>query len=67
VLRALGLPPERVREGFRIGLGRGTSEADVDRAADVIADAVQALRAERAASPRPARAASLTASERSGD
>jgi cysteine sulfinate desulfinase/cysteine desulfurase-like protein len=63
VLVALGLDPERVREGFRIGLGRGTSEADVDRAADVIAERAAKLRAERTASPRPGRAASLGSPE----
>jgi cysteine desulfurase len=67
VLRALGLPLDRVREGFRIGLGRGSTEDQVDRAADAIADAALALRAERSASPRPARAASLTASDPSGE
>ena len=66
VLRALGLPPERVREGFRIGLGRGTSEDDVERAAEQIAAAAERLRAERVASPPPERAASLPASRRGG-
>lgn len=59
VLLALGLDAERVREGFRIGLGRGTSEADVDRAADVIAERAARLRRERDASPRPGQVASL--------
>jgi cysteine desulfurase len=63
VLQALGLPAERVREGFRIGLGRFTSEAEVDRSADVIAERAARLRAERGASPRPGRAASLGSSE----
>jgi cysteine desulfurase len=67
VLRALGLPAERVREGFRIGLGRGTSEADVERAAEQIASAAERLRAERVASPPPGRAASLPASHRAGE
>jgi cysteine desulfurase len=67
VLRALGLPPERVREGFRIGLGRGNTEADVDRAADAIAAAATALRAERAASPPSGQAASLLPSGRFGE
>jgi cysteine desulfurase len=58
VLRALGLPEERVRGGFRIGLGRGNTEEDADRAADVIAERAALLRAERA-SPREVRAASL--------
>jgi cysteine desulfurase len=67
VLRALGLPPERVREGFRIGLGRGNTEADVDRAAEAIAAAATAIRAERAASPPSGQAASLLPSDRVGE
>jgi cysteine desulfurase len=67
VLRALGLPAERVREGFRIGLGRGNTDAEVDRAAEVIAAAALALRAERAVSPPPERIASLLPSERLGE
>jgi cysteine desulfurase len=65
VLLALGLDAERVRGGFRIGLGRGTSEAEVDRAADVIAERAARLRAERGASPPRGRAASLGTSEES--
>jgi cysteine desulfurase len=67
VLRALGLPADRVREGFRIGLGRGTSEEDVDRAAEQIAAAAERLRAERVASPPPERAARVPASRRAGE
>ena len=67
VLRALGLPAERVREGFRIGLGRGTSEPDVLRAAEQIAAAAERLRGERIASPPPGRTASLPASNRAGE
>ncbi len=67
VLRALGLPAERVREGFRVGLGRGNTEAEVDLAADAIAAAAEALRAERAVSPHPGRAASLLPSGRFGE
>ena len=36
VLRAMGLPPERVQSSLRLSLGRGTTEAEVHRAADVI-------------------------------
>ncbi len=36
VLRAMGLPPERVQSSLRLSLGRATTEADVDHAADVI-------------------------------
>jgi len=62
VLRALGLPVERVREAFRIGLGRGTREADVDVAAELLAATAERLRAERAASPPAGPPASLPAS-----
>jgi cysteine desulfurase len=62
VLRALGLPAERVREAFRIGLGRGTREADVDVAAELLAATAERLRAERAASPPAGPPASLPAS-----
>jgi cysteine desulfurase len=62
VLLALGLPLERVREGFRIGLGRGTREVDALAAADQIADAAEQLRAERGAvSPPGSQPASLPA------
>jgi len=37
VLRAMGFAPDRVQSSLRLSLGRSTSEADVDRAADVIA------------------------------
>jgi cysteine desulfurase len=36
----MGLPPERVQPSLRLSLGRGTTEADVDHAADVITRAV---------------------------
>ena len=36
VLRAMGFPPERVQSSLRLSLGRTTTEADVDHAADVI-------------------------------
>jgi len=67
VLRALGLPAERVREGFRIGLGRGTGEAEVLRAAEQIAAAAERLGAERVVSPPPGRAASLPVSNPAGE
>jgi cysteine desulfurase len=67
VLRALGLPAERVREGFRIGLGRGTREAEVLLAAEQIAAAAERLRAERVVSPPPGRAASLPVSNPAGE
>jgi cysteine desulfurase len=40
VLKAMGFPPERVQSSLRLSLGRGTSEAEVDRAAEVIAAVV---------------------------
>jgi cysteine desulfurase len=45
VLAALGLPKERIRGAVRVGLGRGTSEADVERAAERIVTEVRRLRA----------------------
>ncbi len=47
VLTALGLAPARIGASLRIGLGRFTTEAEVDRAADRIADEVRAFRASR--------------------
>ena len=45
VLRAMGLPEERVRGGVRIGLGRFTTEDEVDAAAAAMASRAEALRA----------------------
>ena len=67
ILRALGLPAERVEEAFRLGLGRGTTEADADRAAQLLAEAALRVRAERRASPPPGRAASLRPSHLPGE
>jgi cysteine desulfurase len=44
VLRALGLSDERANASVRLGLGRFTTEADVDFAADAIAAAAARLR-----------------------
>jgi cysteine sulfinate desulfinase/cysteine desulfurase-like protein len=41
----MGLSPERVESSLRLSLGRATTEADVDQAADVIADVVARQRA----------------------
>jgi cysteine desulfurase len=49
VLAALGLPKERIRSAVRVGLGRGTTEADVERAAERIVTEVRRLRATGAA------------------
>ena len=40
VLRAMGLPPERVQSSLRFSLGRTTTQSDVAYAADVIAAVV---------------------------
>jgi cysteine desulfurase len=45
VMEALGLPPEYLAGALRLSLGYATTEADVDRAAEVIPGAVAALRA----------------------
>jgi cysteine desulfurase len=58
VLLALGLPLARIKASLRIGLGRFTTEAEVDLAADRIAEEVAKQRAERAggvAARQPAR------------
>ena len=47
VLKAMGFPPERVQSSLRLSLGRGTTEADVDRAAEIIAAAVARQRHKR--------------------
>ena len=44
VLRALGLGDERANASIRVGLGRFTTESDVDYAADAIAAAAARLR-----------------------
>ena len=41
VLRAMGLPPERVQGSVRFSLGRGTTEEHVERAAKAVAEAVE--------------------------
>jgi len=48
VLRAMGLPPERVESSLRFSLGRGTTEADVHRTADTVAAAVARQRQSKA-------------------
>jgi cysteine desulfurase len=44
VLRAMGQPPERVQSSLRLSLGRGTTQEEVDRAADVISAVVGRMR-----------------------
>src|SRR5665213_3085867 len=48
VLRALGLGDERAAASIRIGLGRMTREAEVDRAAELLAAAYHQLRGRHA-------------------
>jgi cysteine desulfurase len=45
VLRALGLAPERIRGALRFGLGRGTTEAEIDTVIGRVAEAVTSARA----------------------
>jgi cysteine desulfurase len=58
VLRALGLDHAGVVSSIRIGLGRGTTEAEVESAAARIVEEIAALRSARSAAkfgrPRPA-------------
>jgi len=44
VLRAMGLPLERVQASLRFSLGRGTTAEHVDRAAQLVAEAVEKQR-----------------------
>jgi cysteine desulfurase len=45
VLRAMGLPPERVQASIRFSLGRATTEDDLARAAEAVEEAVARHRA----------------------
>ena len=45
VLRSLGLPDERARGSLRIGFGRFTRDAEVERAAEIVIAAVRRLQA----------------------
>lgn len=47
VLRAMGLPMERVQGSVRFSLGRSTTEPQVDRAAELVAAAVERQRESR--------------------
>lgn len=55
VLRAMGLPEERVRASVRISMGPGTTESDVERCAAVMLAEVARVRS--AGGPGPARRA----------
>jgi cysteine desulfurase len=67
VLRALGLPDETVRASIRVGLGRWTTEAEIENAAARIAEEVAALRSARSAAkfgrPRPGSGGSSSAAQ----
>ena len=52
VLRAMGLPMARVQASLRFSLGRSTTDAEVDRAAEAVALAVAKQRETRALSTR---------------
>jgi cysteine desulfurase len=52
VLLAMGLSPEQARSTIRLGLGRITTEADVDVAGDLLTEAVTRLREGRSAAGR---------------
>jgi cysteine desulfurase len=45
VLKAMGLPPERVESSLRLSLGRSTTQEEVERTAEMIRDAVARQRA----------------------
>jgi cysteine desulfurase len=47
VLRAMGLPPERVQSSLRLSLGRGTTEAQLDRTVEVLQDVLARQRGKR--------------------
>ena len=68
VLRALGLPDAQVREGVRVGFGRSNTEAEIDRAAEHVAEAALRIRegAGRSASPGSPGVAKLPPSSSSG-
>ncbi len=61
VLRALGLPEGALRSGLRMGLGRGTTRAEIDQVADRMLEVVKALRrSSEAAKPSGAKQRRLT-------
>jgi len=57
VLAALGLGPELVNSALRFGLGRSTTQEEIDFAADRVIQEVQRLRAEGRRAPIAARSA----------
>jgi cysteine desulfurase len=59
VLAAMGVPPDLIRGSLRLSMGRTTTAAEVDRAADLVAACVARVR--EAAQPAPADAAPAAA------
>ncbi|HYB13441.1 MAG TPA: aminotransferase class V-fold PLP-dependent enzyme, partial [Myxococcota bacterium] len=57
VLAALGLAPELVRSALRFGLGRGTTQEEIDFAAERVIQEVERLRSEGRRAPISARSA----------
>ena len=53
VLRAMGLSPELARASVRCGIGRGNTEAEIDRVADRLVEEVARARRARAGSALP--------------
>jgi len=62
VLKAMGLPLHDSQNALRLSLGRGTTEAEIDRLLDVLPAIVERLRAVTDRSPSPADAAASRAS-----
>jgi cysteine desulfurase len=62
VLRALGLPDDIANASIRLAIGRFTSEAEVDFAADAIADAALRLQGRPAAAGEVTKAAAIPTS-----
>jgi cysteine desulfurase len=62
VLRALGLPDQVANGSIRLGLGRFTTEAEVDFAADAIASAALRLQGRGPASEEVTKAAAIPTS-----
>ena len=56
--QAMGLGAERASSSLRLSLGRGTTLDEIERAGDVLIDAVEALRREAGDLPAAARAPS---------
>jgi len=56
VLEAMGCPPDEARSTLRISLGRGTTEEDLRRLTECLAEIVNRIRGARGRSLAPARA-----------